>query len=250
MTYIDPEYVKKEISDLIDESETFTNFTETEIVIRPHFYEEYESWYTKAREAISTILPSRLSDFETKYHVPTSKRRNDYGGYTISDALRNIACNQLRGNSVVSVAEQATHTLIRSQRSLLKAALDSVDSSLISMRQALEYNLLRDELIAANQLASSKQLRAAGVLAGIALEKHLKSLCEIHKVVPEKKRPSLGDFNDALKSGGFYDTPTWRLVTRLADIRNYCAHPKEREPTEGEVSDLISGAEKVLAEFS
>ena len=56
--------------------------------------------------------------------------------------------------------------------------------------------------------------------------------------------PTISDFNDALKDNGTLDTPTWRQIQRLGDIRNLCSHSKEREPTKDEVSELIAGVEK------
>ena len=34
-------------------------------------------------------------------------------------------------------------------------------------------------------------------------------------------------------------------IQRLADIRNLCTHPKDREPTKEEVDELISEAERI-----
>jgi len=43
-----------------------------------------------------------------------------------------------------------------------------------------------------------------------------------------------------------YDVVQWRFVQRLGDIRNYCAHNKDREPTKDEVNELIDGADKII----
>lgn len=103
---------------------------------------------------------------------------------------------------------------------------------------------------AAAELLKKKHLRAAGVLAGVTLESHLKQVCGNHTLKPQKSTPTIGDFNDSLKQAGVLDVPMWRLIQRLGDIRNLCAHAKDREPREDEVQDMIVGTKKVLAEIS
>ena len=48
---------------------------------------------------------------------------------------------------------------------------------------------------------------------------------------------------DALKTAQVLDVPRWRQVQRLADLRNFCGHGKEREPTKEQVNELIDGVE-------
>ena len=59
-----------------------------------------------------------------------------------------------------------------------------------------------------------------------------------------KQHPTISELNDALKDAGVLETPTWRSIQRLGDLRNLCDHNKNREPTEEEVTELIDGAEK------
>jgi hypothetical protein len=49
--------------------------------------------------------------------------------------------------------------------------------------------------------------------------------------------------NDRLKSASVIDTPTWRKISFLADLRNLCSHKKDSEPTKQQVEELIQGAE-------
>lgn len=66
-----------------------------------------------------------------------------------------------------------------------------------------------------------------------------------HAIKITKKNPTIGELNDPLKNSNVYDTPTWRLIQRLGDIRNMCDRKKDRDPTPDEVSDLIDGADKI-----
>ncbi len=42
------------------------------------------------------------------------------------------------------------------------------------------------------------------------------------------------------------DTPAWRHIQHLADIRNLCDHDKGKEATKEQIQDLVSGVEKVI----
>ena len=76
------------------------------------------------------------------------------------------------------------------------------------------------------------------------MEKHLGQVTANHSISIRKRNPTISDFNEALKDNETLDTPTWRQIQRLGDIRNLCSHNKEREPTKDEVSELIAGTEK------
>ncbi len=89
-------------------------------------------------------------------------------------------------------------------------------------------------------------LRAAGSLAGVVIEHYLQKVAKNHHISIRKKYPTIGDLNDPLKNEKVIDTPTWRKITYLADIRNICAHKKEAEPTKEQVSELINGADWLI----
>jgi len=82
--------------------------------------------------------------------------------------------------------------------------------------------------------------------AGVVLEAHLQRVATNHSVSISKKDPTISDLNDPLKAASVYDTPTWRKIQHLADLRNLCDHKKSREPTETEVRDLIAGVASIV----
>ena len=92
---------------------------------------------------------------------------------------------------------------------------------------------------------SNKFTRAAGVLAGVVLERHLKEVCGNHDLTLRRKAPQISHLNDALKGGNVIDIPQWRSIQQLGDLRNLCAHDKESEPTLDQVKDLLAGVAKV-----
>ena len=82
------------------------------------------------------------------------------------------------------------------------------------------------------------------------LERHLQRAAVNHRVTLTKRSPTIADLNDPLRAGGVYDVPLWRRIQHLADIRNLCSHQKEREPTDDEVLDLITGVRSVVAQVT
>ena len=49
-----------------------------------------------------------------------------------------------------------------------------------------------------------------------------------------------------LKDNDVIDTPTWRFIQHLGDLRNLCDHNKDRVPKKEEVDDLIAGVVKII----
>ena len=82
-------------------------------------------------------------------------------------------------------------------------------------------------------------------MAGVVLERHLKEVCGSHNVTIRKSNPQISDLNDALKSAAVIDTPQWRSIQHLGDLRNLCAHDKESEPTADQTNDLLAGVSKL-----
>ncbi|MFH0847251.1 MAG: hypothetical protein V1894_04260 [Chloroflexota bacterium] len=208
---------------------------------------KYESWYTKASNVIQQIVPERLEDFKSAYKLEKRKQVN-YETYTISDYLMGLAVTWA-GEPTFNTT-QAYQTRLLRQISILKSAMSIAPSVLRDIRTILCTELLDNDVEAAKELAKANHLRSAGVVCGVVLETHLKSVNERLGITQKKKDPSISELNDSLKNANHYDIPTWRFIQRLADIRNLCGHSKEREPTSDEVKDLIAGTEKIIKEIS
>lgn len=132
------------------------------------------------------------------------------------------------------------------QEAILQAAKSRFESSLFEIRHMIQADLFDSEIEAAESLLKHKYTRAAGALAGVVLERHLAQVCEDRPINITKRKPAISDFNEALKQADVIDVPTWRFIQHLADIRNLCDHAKERDPTPGQVEDLLKGVTKVI----
>ena len=110
----------------------------------------------------------------------------------------------------------------------------------------MQADLFDSEIQSAHELLKKGFLRASGAVSGVVLEKHLLQVSENHLLKISKKNPTINDLNELLKINEIIETPLWRQIQRLGDIRNYCDHNKEREPKKEEVLELIEGVEKLL----
>lgn len=208
----------------------------------PSFPKTYQSWYSEAKVVISQLLPDRLNDFVEYYEKPKSRKYLTYESYRIADCLLGLETDYVGPRAGIPLFEQ--------QLAIVKAVQGRFESSLYDIRQMLQSDLFDSELEAAEELAKCGFLRAGGALAGVVMERHLGQVCKNHAVKLRKKKPTIADYNDALKEADVIDVPRWRLNQHLGDLRNLCDHSKDAEPTREQVTDLLSGVMKLTKTLS
>ena len=208
----------------------------------PSFKDEYQAWYSEAKALVRQLLPDRLSDFVRYYEKPKSRKDITFGNYTIEDYLQGLT---VRFGTSKLVGPDAAVPLFQQQLSLVKAIRERFRSSLFDIRRLAQADLFDSELDAARELANNKFTRAAGAVAGVVLERHLKEVCSNHGLTLRKKAPQISDLNDALKGANVIDIPQWRSIQHLGDLRNLCAHDKKSQPTSDQVENLLAGVKKV-----
>jgi hypothetical protein len=207
------------------------------------FKEKYEQWYSLSMQVVKQVLPDRLSDF-IKQYKDEKRKQMDCMTYGISDYMIGLQATSNIGKTIVD--GKAAFPKFEQQLNILKSAQSRLESSLFDMLEILQADLFDDELDSATELCRKGFLRGAGAVAGVVLEKHLSHVCTKHNITTRKKDPTINDLNQMLKDGNVIDTPMWRFIQHLGDIRNLCDHNKDREPTKEEVEDLISGVQKVI----
>lgn len=207
------------------------------------FKDKYHSWYNESLCLIKQLMPDRVEDFKAYYKLEKRKELS-HETYTVSDYLVGLVRKDAFGDYVVST--DSVISKFEQQLDIVKSLRDRFDSSLYEIQQLLQADLFDSEIAVARELLKRGFLRASGAVTGVVLEKHLSVVCQNHDVVSRKKNPSINDFNQLLKDNDVIDTPTWRNIQFLGDLRNLCDHGKERDPKKVEIEDLIDGTSKVM----
>ena len=169
----------------------------------------------------------------------------DASTYTIQDYIMGLGPAPDRLGKAPFDTTNVVVLRVVNQVQVLASLSTRIESVLSDVRGHLFAELQDAELQAAQQLMKIN-LRAAGALAGVVLERHMQRVAANHKVNIAKKDPTISELNDPLKQAGVYDTPVWRKIQLLADIRNLCSHQKSVEPTDVQVTELISGVNSVI----
>lgn len=232
------ELIRQEISALYNEgAELAVAFQKNE---GRQFQYDYQSWYTKALKAVASLAPDRYAEFRAYYEIDPKRKSLGYGTFVIQDFLKGVAPSRLHYPDFDTRSQVLT--CFFNQLTILKAIAERVDSVLANIEAELYSELQDNEVVIARQLAKVS-IRAAGALVGVVIEGHLQKVASAHNVKITKKNPTIADLNDLLKAASVVDTPTWRKISFLADLRNLCSHKKDVEPTKEQVEDLIQGAE-------
>jgi len=209
----------------------------------PLFSEKYQDWYSESLSIIILLLPDRMNDFVKLYEKPRGRKKVEYGTYVIEDYLQGLEVT--RGQYKKVVGPEAAIKQFQQQLNILKSVKRRFESSLFDIKQLVQADLFDSELGTARELNKKGFTRGAGAVAGVVLESHLSQACDNHKIKVTKKNPTINDFNQLLKDNEVIETPTWRFIQHLADLRNLCDHKKKRDPKTEDIDELIEGVGKI-----
>lgn len=211
------------------------------------FEKKYQSWYTEAHAVVGQLIPDRVVEFRSLYESDSKRKQVDVTTFAIQDWLLGRRTTvDWRTNEKFYDDEGVVTMKFAVQLEILKSAEVRFESKLLDLQTLVRADLFDSEVERARELLKAGFLRAAGVVAGVVLEAHLRQVCDNHKVRVTKKHATISDLNDLLKNAGVYDVAAWRNVQRLGDLRNLCGHKKDREPRSDEVGELADGVEKVM----
>lgn len=208
--------------------------------IKP-FAAAYQHWYSESLTLVKQLMPDRLSDFIRFYEKPKTRKEITFENYRIEDA-----CQGLRVSfaGVVKADSNAAIQLLEQQVAIVEAIKRRFESSLFDIKQLVQADLFDSELDTARGLLKTGFARAAGAIAGVVLEGHLKQVRDTHEL--PKKLSTITPIIDALKAANVIELSQHRQIQFLGDIRNKCGHRNATEPTVEEVDDLINGVDKVI----
>jgi len=210
----------------------------------PDFDSKYQSWYSEAKALIKQLLPERFEDFVKAYEKPRGRRIAEYGNYVIEDYLIRLKRTKVYGDLIVGPI--AALPVFQQQLYILESLKVRFESSLFNIEQMVQADLFDSEIEVAKQLSKNKFYRAAGVICGVVLEKHLRQVCFDHSVKISKLKPAINDLNELLKKENVIDVSTWRNIQLLGDLRNLCSHNGKREPNKDDLDYLINGTDRII----
>jgi hypothetical protein len=201
-----------------------------------------EEWYRGARALLVDQNFSGLADFDLCYeayvNIAGAHSKVSWGigsfihAYNVSSAASNLDLflkNFGKG------------------RALLKSCVSEVESRQLLIRTELSFTVSADEFETAQSLLDSSEdetiIRASGVVARVALERHLLTVAE-SRAIPIERNPlnkpkvDASDVLNALRKNGVVNAIQKSDLEILFKIGNHCAHPKETVNTD-DVQRLI-----------
>lgn len=202
----------------------------------------YNKFYNRACSIVSTVCPERLVEFKSCYMVEKKTAVTTSVNFRITDYFYQ------KEGLPLEPTDNAVPLFVQ-QKDILESIDQLIDSRLYQLENVIQYHLFSDELKTAEELLKNNFIRVAGVIAGVMLESHLKSVCMTHQLKLGKK-DTLANFIQHLRSINLIDAITDRKLQRLSDIRNLCAHQKNREPEKVEVQELILGVKQILVDVN
>ncbi|MCX5891014.1 MAG: hypothetical protein NTY36_16455 [Deltaproteobacteria bacterium] len=231
------ENILLEINNLIKQGNNFLSNLEggeEEEVHIELFQSNYQLWYTKALAPVQSLLPGRLKDFKAFY----------------KDYIEGILINNER-LSMVDGFRSTTSNAVDQQILILKSIIAFIDNIIYNINNVINKELSNSDLNSAKNLLNSNYLRAAGAIAGLVLERHLRMVCiknGYQKI--DNRCPEIKDYRKHLLLKEIIDYTDNNGIERLATIRNLCCHAKDREPRREEVYELIQGVERIIAKLT
>jgi hypothetical protein len=194
-----------------------------------------------------TITPAKKKlseefklDYQDWYSSCCALLERNYNKERTSETI--ISENYITLNTEYTFIDSFKH-----QASILNALPLYMGHRLSDIELTVASILMDDELLEAEYLLKKGFIRAAGALAGVVLERHLKMRCD--KNEPKLKYPknaAISKLNDILKDNNLLDISDWRKIQYLGDIRNKCDHDKKVEPKKEDVADLISKIKEMI----
>ena len=217
-----------------------------------HSSSGYESWYSEAKILVQQVLPERLSDFVQYYEGPDPRSANKIttpADYTVKHAMQGVTTKVAFGNGIRGINPSDALPSIKAQLGIVKSAEKRFDSSLFDISTMVRADLFDDEIEAADELNTNGYYRAAGMIAGVVLESHVRVV--VTKFSPKgshqaKKKLKFNDCIEYLKKNKVIDVVAWNKLRYLMSIRNNCAHSEEKEPTKGDIDSFIKGVHEVI----
>ena len=198
--------------------------------------DKYEDWYNGVEIIVYQYMPRRYEDFQDGHTKIIDYLTLDTGW------LETPPEDPIEWK--VKVME-----ILNGQRSIAKSAPSRVAAEQFKARKEISAQVEDDEITRARRLFEDGLIREGGVIAGVALERRLLTMCETsERDIDYNPSHSIDRLSQTLHDdANEIRTQDMKHLQYLGSIRGKCAHPGE-EPDEQEVERLLTHTEEYLRE--
>jgi hypothetical protein len=238
--------IEEELTRLLDQQKQIHKLLE-DINDVIEFRTVYQRWDTQSLKIVQTLAPEKYDKFVAFFQSnPNRKLLDD----SIQDYVRAMGEGK---NGYTEELPFDPHELARIRFLNQLQVLDELSYRIESVLADVENHLfeeLQDKELEAAKALKPISLRAAGTLAGVVLERHLRRMAANHAVTIPKEETTIRDLNDPLKLGKVYDFATWRKIQQLGDLYHLCSQQRNHDPTLEQIEDLLVGVRSIIKSVS
>jgi hypothetical protein len=194
--------------------------------VQPDLSLKGEKWYRGARQLLVECEFSGLKDFD-----------ECYTGASYVTGLGYVMRRRTLGSEGEFEVRRDFDEQFRRARGLLGSLVEEITSKELLTAAKLSFAIAADEFETARNLCEAAQndealLRASGVVARVALERHLFTVADSRQIQIQvnpstKKKPEVEDVLVSLTKGGVINAIQKAELDSLFKVANNCAHPKE-----------------------
>jgi hypothetical protein len=205
---------------------------------------KYENWFSMSLIFIKDYIPEKESAFSKLYKCNGPElgvkeliqlRKQKELRYSNGDSINHERFKDNVYREFISKFDEQRHFL------LTIPGIVSIKE--LSIRGIIYNTFIDREIDEAVYLYEKGHYRAAGAIAGVALEQHLRHLCEKYNLDYGHK-DTIEPLVQKLYKNDKMDGSEMKKIQYLATIRDKCDHPSE--VTASEVKELIEKLKKIL----
>lgn len=192
--------------------------------------EYYQDWYASARVLVSEYHRRDLEEFD--------QLRETFKAYLTLNVPAPESTDE---------AYSSAHDAFAIQQGMLKAIPRKIEAERLKLKEHISKSVAKDEVQRARDLLDEGLTRASGVTAGVALERHLLTMCEESESELDFQHDNgIASLAQTLYNAGEIEQTTLSSLETLGSIRNDCAHANSQEPNKHKVRRLIEDTDDYI----
>ncbi len=203
-------------------------------IMQRDLVKRYQRWYSTTFRLVEELMPEWRDTFVEHYKSPT---------YGVNGALDYLTFDFYMGTTSKETKIANFIKNLDIQIAILQSIPDAVEVKELNLRRVISADIAATEIEQAEILFATGFHRAAGSIAGVALELHLKTLCDINNVA-YKPKATIEPLAQALYDAKLLDVTELKRIQYLGSIRNKCSHPND--VSEKEVQTLLDSVKKLV----